>query len=73
MTPKERLKVHAEIVRQNREHFEDWQCAQYWNGLTAARVAEMLAEKDRAMEWDEQFGFLCALYDSKTQNNAVSL
>lgn len=65
MTMKERLKVHAEIVRQNREHFEDWLCAMYWDGLSVAEVGKMIEEKDRAMEWDEQFGFLCDLYARK--------
>jgi hypothetical protein len=25
----------------------------------------MINEKDKAMEWDEQFGFLCELLDAK--------
>lgn len=66
MTMKERLQIHKQIVRENYEHFMDWQAEMYWESLSVDEIANMITEKDRAMEWDEQFGFLCELLDTKT-------
>lgn len=65
MTMKEKIRVHIQIEEANHEHLEDWRCAMYWDSLSSAEVAAMIHEKDRAMEWDEQFGFLCDLLDRK--------
>jgi len=60
---KEKIKIHAEIERENTENLEAWR---YWNSLSVDEIANMINEKDKAMEWDEQFGFLCELLDAKT-------
>jgi hypothetical protein len=65
---KERLDVHRQIEAENHEHMENFMCKLYWDSLTAEEVASMIQEKDRAMEWDEQFGFLCWLLEEKNGN-----
>ena len=62
MSMKERLKVHRQIEAENRENIE---AAAAWDRCTASEVREMIEEKDRAMEWDEQFAFLLQLLNRK--------
>lgn len=62
MSMKELLKIHRQIERENRENIE---AAAAWDRCTASEVREMIEEKDRAMEWDEHFGFLIQLLDRK--------
>jgi hypothetical protein len=33
--------------------------------LSVDEIANMINEKDMAMDWDEQFSFLCDLLDAK--------
>lgn len=61
MTMKERLEIHRQIERENTQKLESWL---YWNSLSADEIADMISEKDRAMEYDEQFYFLCDLLDT---------
>ena len=65
MTMREKIRVHNRIAKENREHFLDWQMMMAYEMMTASEVREMIRQKDRAMEWDEQFGFLCDLLDRK--------
>ena len=62
MSMKERLQIHRQIERENLENIE---AAAAWDRCTASEVREMIEEKDRAMEWDEQFGFLIQLLNRK--------
>lgn len=64
MTMMERLKIHKQIEHDMHESIE---CYLYWESLTAAEVASMIQEKDRAMEWDDQFSFLCELLNRKLE------
>ena len=59
---KERLKIHRQIEAENQENIE---AAAAWDRCTVSEVREMIQEKDRAMEWDEQFGFLIQLLNRK--------
>ena len=59
---KERLKIHSQIERENQENIE---AAAAWDRCTVSEVREMIEEKDRAMEWDEHFGFLIQLLNRK--------
>lgn len=59
---KERLKIHRQIEAENRENIE---ATAAWDRCTVSEVREMIQEKDRAMEWDEHFGFLIQLLDRK--------
>jgi len=63
MTMKERLKIHRQIEWENTQKLESWL---YWNSLSADEIADMISEKDKAMEYDEQFYFLCDLLNAKT-------
>ena len=63
MTMKEKIRMHVQIERENTENLEAWR---YWNSLSVDEIANMINEKDKAMEWDEQFVFLCELLDAKT-------
>ena len=62
MSMKERLKIHRQIETENQENFE---AAAMWDRFTSAEVRQMIQEKDREMEWDEQFGFLIQLLNRK--------
>ena len=62
MSMKERLKIHSQIEAENQENIE---AAAAWDCCTVSEVREMIQEKDRAMEWDEQFGFLIQLLNRK--------
>ena len=62
MSMKERLKIHRQIEAENRENIE---ATAAWDRCTVSEVREMIQEKDRAMEWDEHFGFLIQLLDRK--------
>ena len=62
MSMKERLKIHSQIERENQENIE---AAAAWDRCTVSEVREMIEEKDRAMEWDEHFGFLIQLLNRK--------
>lgn len=62
MSMKERLKIHRQIERENQENIE---AAAAWDRCTVSEVREMIQEKDRAMEWDEHFGFLIQLLNRK--------
>ena len=62
MTMKEKLEMHRQIEQENTENLEAWH---YWNSLSADEIADMISEKDRVMEYDEQFYFLCELLDAK--------
>ena len=62
MSMKERLKVRRQIESENRENIE---AAAAWDRCTVSEVREMIEEKDRAMEWDEHFGFLLQLLNRK--------
>lgn len=64
MTMKERIRTHVQIEWEDAENRRAWR---YWNALSVDEIAEMINQKDRAMEWDEQFGFLCELLDAKTE------
>ena len=59
---KERLKIHRKIEAENQENIE---AAAAWDRCTVSEVREMIEEKDRAMEWDEQFAFLLQLLNRK--------
>ena len=61
---KEKLKIHKEIEREDAENRRAWL---YWNSIPVGELETMIAEKDRLMEWDDQFGFLCELLDSKKE------
>ena len=63
MSMKEKLEMHRQIERENMENLEAWR---YWNSLSVDEIANMINEKDKAMDWDEQFSFLCELLDAKT-------
>ena len=63
MSMKEKLEMHRQIERENMENLEAWR---YWNSLSVDEIANMIKEKDKAMDWDEQFSFLCELLDAKT-------
>ena len=65
MTMKERLRIHRQIEMENHQHMEDFMCKMYWDSLSVKEVASMIQEKDRRMEWDDQFSFLCWLHDEK--------
>ena len=62
MSMKERLKIHRKIEAENQENIE---AAAAWDRCTVSEVREMIEEKDRAMEWDEQFAFLLQLLNRK--------
>ncbi len=62
MSMKERLKIHRQIEAENQENIE---AAAAWDRCTVSEVREMIEEKDRAMEWDEHFGFLIQLLNRK--------
>ena len=62
MSMKERLKIHRQIEAENQENIE---AAAAWDRCTVSEVREMIQEKDRAMEWDEHFGFLIQLLNRK--------
>jgi len=62
MTMQEKIKIHVQIERENTENLEAWR---YWNSLSVDEIANMINEKDMAMDWDEQFSFLCDLLDAK--------
>ena len=62
MMIKERLEIHRQIEAENRENIE---AAAAWDRCTVSEIREMIEEKDRAMEWDEQFGFLIQLLSRK--------
>ena len=62
MTMRERLEVHRKIEAENRENFE---AAAAWDRYTVKEIKRMIEEKDRAMEWDEHFGFLIQLLNRK--------
>lgn len=63
MSMREKLEMHRQIERENMENLEAWR---YWNSLSVDEIANMIKEKDAAMDWDEQFSFLCELLDAKT-------
>ena len=65
MTMTQRLAIHAEIESANRRRLEEYLTARYYESLTVEEIQEMLEEKDARMEWDDQFGFLSDLLDSK--------
>ena len=62
MSMKERLEVHRQIEAENRENIE---AAAAWDRCTVSEIRGMIEEKDRGMEWDEQFGFLIQLLNRK--------
>ena len=62
MSMKERLKIHRQIEAENLENIE---AAAAWDRCTVSEVREMIQQKDRAMEWDEHFGFLIQLLNRK--------
>ena len=62
MSMKERLEIHRQIEHENRENIE---AAAAWDRCTVSEIREMIEEKDRAMEWDEQFAFLLQLLNRK--------
>ena len=62
MSMKERLEIHRKIEAENQENIE---AAAAWDRCTVSEVREMIEEKDRAMEWDEQFAFLLQLLNRK--------
>lgn len=62
MSMKERLSIHRQIEAENQENIE---AAAAWDRCTVSEVREMIQEKDRTMEWDEQFGFLIQLLNRK--------
>ena len=63
----EKIRVHAEIERENWEKAQDFIGMMYWESLSVAEIRKMIEERDREMQWDEQFGFLCDLLDSKIE------
>ena len=67
MTMTEKIRVHAEIERENWEKTQDFIGMMYWESLSVNEVRKMIEERDREMQWDEQFGFLCDLLDSKIE------
>ena len=67
MTMTEKIRVHAEIERENWEKAQDFIGMMYWESLSVDEVRKMIEERDREMQWDEQFGFLCDLLDSKIE------
>ena len=69
MTMKEKLKIHAEIEHEMQESVS---CYLYWESLTPEEVISMIHEKDAAMEWDEQFRFLCDLLESKERKEKTA-
>ena len=62
MSMAEKLEMHRKIEAENQENFE---AAAAWDRCTVAEVKRMIEEKDRAMEWDEHFGFLIQLLNRK--------
>lgn len=72
MTMKEKLQIHRMIETENHEHLELWQAMVYWDSMTAEEVASMIQEKDRAMEWDDQFSFLCDLLERKIKEGKTA-
>lgn len=67
MTMTEKIRVHAEIERENWEKAQDFIGMMYWESLSVAEIRKMIEERDREMQWDEQFGFLCDLLNSKIE------
>ena len=72
MTMQERLRVHDEIEAANYEHLRSCMMARYYDDMTIKEVQRMLEDKDSRMEWDDEFGFLVNLLDSKLYNREVN-
>ena len=62
MTIQNLLRVHKQIEKESQENFE---AAASWDRTTLPEVLQMIEEKDRLQEWDEQFVFLVQLLNRK--------